>query len=204
MKIFDISLTIKKDMIIYPNNPIPEFLEIKTKTSYITKMILGSHTGTHIDTPRHIYKKGYGVDKINLSKLIGNCRVLDLTKVDFSITKNDLEKFNIKKGEKILIKTKNSLRGFNKFYENYIFLSGEAAKFLVNKKIDLFGIDALSVKQKGSLDNSPHIELLKNNILIFEGLDLSKIKPGNYFFIGLPLKIKDLDGAPARVVLLNY
>lgn len=203
MKIFDVSLTIKSDMMIYPNNPIPEFFEIKTKTSYITKMVLGSHTGTHIDAPRHIFKNGKGLDKIDLSKLIGNCKVLDLTKVNHSIEKKDLEKFLIKKGDRILVKTKNSLRGFKKFYNDYIFLSGEAAKFLANKKINLFGIDSLSVKQKGSSDNSAHIELLKNNILIFEGIDLSKIKPGKYFFIGLPLKIKNLDGSPARVVLLK-
>lgn len=204
MKIIDISLPIYSKMMIYPGNPKPEFFEIKTKTSYITKMILGTHTGTHIDSPRHILKNGQGVDKINLNKLIGQARVLNLIHSKISISLEDLKKNNIKKGERILVKTKNSLRGFDKFYEDYIFLSPEAAKFLADKKIALFGIDSLSVKQKGSLDNRPHTYLLKNNIPIFEGLDLSKIKPGNYFFIGLPLKLKDKDGAPSRVVLIKF
>jgi len=203
MKIIDISLNIHSGMAIYPGNPEPRFEEIETQTSYISKIILGTHTGTHLDSPRHIYKNRIGIDKIDLKKLIGNCRVLDLTKSNFSIKKEELEKFKIKKGERILVKTKNSLRGFSYFYDDYIFLSPESAKFLANKKISLFGIDSLSVKQKGSPDNRPHIELLKNNIPIFEGLDLSKVKPGAYFFIGLPIKLKNLDGAPARAVLIK-
>ncbi|MGB9609132.1 MAG: cyclase family protein [Minisyncoccia bacterium] len=203
MKIIDISLPIYSKMIVYPGNPSPEFFEIKTKTSYISRMILGTHTGTHIDAPRHINKKGEGVDKIKLEKLIGSAKVLDLTKVKISIQLKDLKKFQIKKGERILAKTSNSLRGFKKFYNDYIFLSAEAAKFLADKKISLFGIDSLSVKQKGSPDNRPHEYLLKNNIPIFEGLNLSKVKAGNYFFIGLPLNLKGLDGAPARAVLLK-
>jgi len=38
--------------------------------------------------------------------------------------------------------------------------------------------------------------------VIFEGLDLSKVKPGKYFFVGLPLKLMGLDGSPARAILL--
>ena len=73
---------------------------------------------------------------------------------------------------------------------------------MAKKKIALFGIDYLSVKKRGGPDNRPHTELLKNRVVIFEGLDLSKAKPGKYFFVGLPLKFAGLDGAPARAILL--
>ncbi|MGH9754929.1 MAG: cyclase family protein, partial [Blastocatellia bacterium] len=46
-----------------------------------------------------------------------------------------------------------------------------------------------------------HWTLLGNNVYIVEGLDLSEIAPGDYELICLPLKIKDGDGGPARVVL---
>jgi arylformamidase len=201
--IIDISLPIFAKMIVYPKNAPVQIKPMKTASSYLSQVSFSSHTGTHVDAPRHILKTGSGVDKISLKQIIGQCRVLDLTAVKKSIKTEDLKKYQIKKGERILVKTKNSQQGFKKFYKNYIYLDGEAADYLALKKISLFGIDYLSVKQFGSPDIRPHTSLLKRNIVIFEGLDLSKVKAGKYFFIGLPLKFKDLDGAPARAVLIK-
>jgi len=202
-QIFDISIPIHEKMAIYPNNPKIEISSIKTPSSYLSKIIFGTHTGTHIDVPRHVIKKGKGVDKIELEQIVGECRVLDMTKVKESIKIDDLKKYKIKKGERILVKTKNSIRGFKKFYKDYIYLDGDAADYLTEKQIVLFGIDALSVKKPGSSDVRAHTSFLKNEIVIFEGLDLSQVKEDNYYFIGLPLKMKGLDGAPARVILIK-
>jgi len=46
-----------------------------------------------------------------------------------------------------------------------------------------------------------HKLLLKNNIVIVEGLNLKDVPEGNYELCALPIKIKNSDGAPARVVL---
>ncbi|MCH8741531.1 cyclase family protein [Patescibacteria group bacterium] len=202
-KIIDISLPIDEKTVVYPGNPKVNIKTIYGKTSTYSEIKFGSHTATHIDVPKHVFKKGFGVDKIDLKKVIGECRVFDMTRVKESIKVEDLEKENIKKGERILVKTKNSLLGFKKFYDNYIYLDGDAAEFLAQKKISLFGIDYFSVKKRGGKDTRPHTELLKNGIVIFEGLDLSKAKAGKYFFIGLPLKFTNLDGSPARVILLK-
>ena len=82
-------------------------------------------------------------------------------------------------------------------------MASEAAAFLAKKRIALFGIDALSVKERGSLDNRPHTALLSRGIPIVEGLDLHRVSPGRYFLTVLPLKLSGLDGAPARAVLLR-
>lgn len=204
-KVIDISMPIKRGMINYPGNP--EF-EVETSksligSSFISKIIMGSHTGTHIDAPRHAAEDAAGVDEISLEKLIGVCRVLDFINVTESIKVEDLENKNIKAEERILVKTKNSIRGFSQFYEDYIYLDSEAAKYLAEKKIMFFGIDYLSVKKKGSTDNRAHTELLSKGIPIFEGLDLSKVSEGEYFFIGLPLKLTGLDGSPTRAILVK-
>jgi len=203
MSIIDISLPIHTRMIIYPNNPKIRIKSVRTKWSYLSEITFGSHTGTHVDAPRHVFKKGVGVDQIDLKKLVGPCRVLDLTQTEDRIKIEDIKKFKIKTGERILAKTKNSLRGYKKFYNDYVWLDPRAATYLANKKIALFGIDYLSIKQRGSSDNRPHTELLKKGIPILEGLDLSGVKPGNYFLVALPLKFTGLDGAPARVVLIS-
>jgi len=202
-KIIDISLSLSERTIVYPGNPEINIKTIKGKTSTHSEINIGSHTGTHLDAPKHVFENGAGVDKIDLNKIVGECRVLDMTRVKEAIGVDDLKKEKIKKGERILVKTKNSKRGFEKFYDDYIYLDGEAAEFLAKKRIALFGMDYLSVKKRGGPDNRPHTELLKNGAVIFEGLDLSKAKPGKYFLVGLPLKFTGLDGAPARVILLS-
>jgi len=201
-KIIDISLSLSEQTIIYPGNPKVDIKIIKGKTSTHSEITIGSHTGTHMDAPGHVFENSTGVDNVDLGKIVGECRVLDMTRVKEAIGIDDLKKEKIKKGERILVKTRNSKRGFEQFYDNYIYLDGVAAEFLAKKKISLFGIDYLSVKKRGGPDNRPHTELLKNGVAIFEGLDLSKVKPGKYFFVGLPLKFTGLDGAPARAILL--
>ncbi len=202
-RIIDISLPLFPGMITYPNNPPLTIKPLETKTTYISEVTMSSHTGTHIDVPRHILKNGKGVDEIDLDQLIGECRVLDMTHCKTSITLDDFEKENIKTSEKILVKTKNSIRGFNKFYSDYVYLDGDAAEFVANKKINLFGIDSLSIKRSDSTDTRPHTELLKNNVVIVEGLDLSAVVPGDYYLYCLPLKLVGLDGSPARVILID-
>ncbi len=202
-KIIDISLPIHAGMITYPGNPAVEVTECKGATSVHSKITLGSHTGTHLDAPKHVFSGGAGTDAIPLSVLIGPCRVLDMTQADGAVRITDLERHGIKHGERILIKTKNSERGFKEFYDDYMYLDGDAAGYCAGKCIALFGIDSLSVKQRGSPDNRAHTSLLKNNIVILEGLDLSKVTSGEYTLICLPLSLAACDGAPARALLLS-
>ena len=202
-KIIDISLPLNSSTIIYPGNPKVQIESVREASSMDSKITLGSHTGTHIDAPKHVFEDGASLDAIPLEQMVGKCRVLDFTDAKNSIKISDLEKHGIKEGERILAKTKNSSIGFDKFRNDYIYLDGDAAEYLAKKKIALFGIDYLSVKQKGSSDIRAHTELLKNNIVIFEGLDLSKADEGEYTFIGLPLKFTGIDGSPARAILLQ-
>ena len=202
-KIIDISLALEEGMITYPNNPEFKIQSFQDLTSAHSVIEMGTHTGTHIDAPRHVFKNGKGVSRIPLTAYVGKCRVLDLSMVKESITINDLKKYRIKKGERILVKTRNSTRGFKKFYNDYTYIDGDTADYLAEKGIILFGIDYLSVKKRGGSDHRPHTSILKKGIVIFEGLDLSKVSEGVYTFIGLPLKLGNIDGAPARAVLVT-
>lgn len=202
MRIIDISRPIHDGMPVYPGNPAVSIQTVRTKTSILSKITFGSHTGTHIDAPRHVFAKGVGVDGFALNVFFGPCRVLDMTKIHGDVQVSDFLKHKIKKGERILVRTKNSLRTFQKFYGDYVALSGDAAVYLAKVGIRLFGIDYLSVKKRGSLDNRPHTVLLRKKIAIFEGLDLSKAKQGTYTFVGFPLKFGSIEGSPARAVLI--
>ncbi len=183
-------------------------LAIDTSLSKITKSVLStitisSHSGTHVDAPNHAIKGAKGIDSFNLEVFVGNCRVLDLTSTKTSISMEDLESKKIKKNQRVLFKTKNSLKGFANIFPRFIHLSPESATYLTNKEVKLVGIDSLSIKQRGSSDNNPHTALLSHKIPILEGLDLSKVEEGEYFLIALPLKFTALDGSPTRAILLH-
>jgi arylformamidase len=202
--IIDISLPISETMPIYPNNPPVRMTKKQGTATVQTELTLGSHTGTHVDTPEHVFYDGRGIEAYPADAFIGPCRVLDVTHREFgdAVRREDLEKNSVVAGERILVKTKNSERGFEQFYDDYVYLDGDAAEYLAELGIMLFGIDSLSVKQRGSSDNRPHTALLGRTIPILEGLDLSLAAPGDYTLVCSPLRIMGIDGAPARALLL--
>lgn len=203
MKIFDISLPIHEGMITYPGNPEVAIEAQKGKSSTVSKLALGSHTGTHLDVPAHVFEDGWGSDEVPLEALIGKCRVLDMAQADKAVTVDDLKAAQVQKDERILLKTANSARGFDSFYDDYVYLDGDAAEYLAEQGVLLVGIDSLSIKERGSSDTRPHTALLQSDILILEGLNLSAIEAGEYMLMCLPLALKGLDGAPCRAVLVT-
>ena len=204
-QIIDISLPLHEGTIVYPGNPNIEIEPMPSATSgsVISKIVFGSHTGTHIDAQKHVVEGGKPLDQISLETFVGNCKVINCTGDTESVKKETLEKSNIQKGDRVLLKTMNSDRGFETFYDDYVFVSPEAAAYLSEKEVALVAIDYLSIKQRGSKDNTPHTNLLAKNIPIIEGVDLSKTEAGEYFLVILPLKFMDMDGAPARAILLK-
>lgn len=205
MKIFDISLPLNEQTIIYPGTTSLKITPTRSAVTgaALSEINIGSHTGTHIDAPSHVINDGKSIDEIDLEIFYGPCRVLDLSAVKDGITRQDLADKNIKATERVLLKTSNSKRGFKDFFEDYIYLSTEAAVYLAGLKIKLVGIDSLSIKQRGSKDNRPHSELLSQNIPIIEGLNLSAIEEGEYTLVAFPLFFTGIDGSPTRVVLVR-
>lgn len=208
MKIYDVSLPIKNSMLIWPGDPGVEIKTLATvKKDGIgeSRFTLGSHIGTHVDAPSHFLDTNSSVDKISPEKLIGNCRVIDLTRLGRQeILIKDISKISIKKGDRILFKTGNFSLLFKKtFPKSYVYLSFSVATFLANKKISLVGTDFLGIEKRGNPNHPVHKVLLSQGIVIVEGLDLTDVKEGVYDIICLPLRIAGADGSPARVLLIK-
>jgi arylformamidase len=208
MKIIDISIPITNNTTVYPNNApveIEKFATIPQDSSNLSKITMGSHTGTHVDAQLHVRENGEPLEKLPLENFVGPARVLDLSHLqpEELIKISDLEKYEISAGDRILAKTSNSDRGYDEFYTDFVALDGDAADYLADKNIALFAIDYLSIKQKGSPDNRAHTALLDKNISIIEGVDLSKVEEGEYQIFCAPLKIEGIDGAPCRAILIQ-
>jgi arylformamidase len=203
--IIDISIPIEPGMVVYPNNPEVKFDSEKSKTSMQTTLSFGTHTGTHIDAPLHAVgvSNTKSIDELDLDIFYGPARVLDLSHVKDSVRIEHLEEYKVQEGERILLKTNNSLRGFENFYDDYVYLDGDAADYLTEKKIVLCGIDFLSIKQRGSSDHRPHTSLLGAGIAIIEAINLKDVEEGDYVVSALPLRLKGLDGSPCRAILIK-
>jgi len=205
LKIYDISMLVQEEMMVFKNREEnrPRFESIKTfaKDGFNeSTLTLNLHTGTHIDAPFHMIDQGETVEHLDLNKLLTKCRVLDLTDVDGQISRENLQRFEIKKDEFILLKTNNSFS--ETFPPEFIFLDASGAQFLAERSIAGVGIDALGI-ERDQPDHATHKALMGKEIVIIEGLRLKDVPVGEYFMCALPLKIKGVDGAPARVVLIE-
>ena len=205
MKIYDITLSISEKLPSFPGDPhfkMERVAWIKEGRPYnLSHLSFGSHTGTHIDAPYHFIEEGVTVEDLPLEALIGAAWVFEVDR-EGAIGRQDLEGHCLKGKERILLKTRNSpLLKEGSFKTDYTYLSEEGARYLVETGVRLVGIDYFSIEQFGSKDFPTHHTLLRNGIIILEGVDLGEVPPGRYELICLPLRIKGGDGSPARVIL---
>ena len=202
----DITLPIHTGRIVWPGDPgvkVEKLLQIEKgdicNTSHLSTPV---HVGTHVDAPLHFVDRGEGVEKLPIPSLVGVAKVFETTD-QREIKLEVIEDKGIEQGDIVIFKTINSSKYLkeNDFNENYIYLSTEAAEYLVAKSISTVGIDYYSIAGINSNLIECHQILLGAGVTIVEGLDLSEISPGLYDFICMPLKIIGSDGAPARAVI---
>ena len=171
----------------------------------LSVLSLGSHTGTHIDFPSHILGDGFPLDSYPPERFITPAWVIAVRNCD-AVPAQALKDVNIQRGEAILFKTSNSFQGLMHnptFRDEYVSLSPPAAELCVSLGAGLVGIDYISVDRYEDESLPIHNILLKNDVLILEGIDLGAVSPGRYWLICLPLKIKDAEAAPVRAVLVG-
>ena len=209
-EIIDLSQILSSDMPIFPlciPSEISSAHVIEKNGFNEKKLLLYSHTGTHIDAPYHILKSGKSLDKFGLSYFMGNSFCIDVSNVkDNLIEIEDLIciKKNIKKSDFLLLYTGQSKCWKKKeYFKAYPVLSEEAARFLAGFSLKGIGIDAASFDVIDSKTLPIHNIFLKNNIILIENLcNFNKIINKHFIFCCFPLKIKESDGSPTRAVAI--
>ncbi len=208
--LIDISLPIFPGMVTYPRDPTICFKDAKDigcgDAANITEISIGSHTGTHFDTPFHILNQGFKSDGIPLDKCYGPAQVIEIPAQIQAIDKTVLAAFDLQQSKRLLLKTRNSAfwqANTPSFREDYAALTEDGAEYLVQLGIELVGIDYISIELYGTSGLKAHKALLNRNILILEGINLAQVDPGIYTLMAFPLKYQGLDGAPARAILLK-
>lgn len=206
MKWIDVSVMLRTGMVHWPDNSdvrIERVLDMQNgAVCNVSHLSLGAHTGTHMDAPLHFIRDGVGLETMPFDATIGPARVIEIKDKE-SIKPAELKGKRLRKGERILFKTRNSRRSWktDRFDEDFVYISKEAAQFLVDRGIQTVGVDYLSVGGYRKDGRETHQILLGAGMWIIEGLDLAKVTPGSYDLVCLPLKILNSDGAPARAIL---
>jgi arylformamidase len=200
---FDVSVPLVAGMPVWPDEPGPELTPISRiaagDPANVTRLSLGSHTGTHVDAPRHFVEGGRTVESLSIDALCGPARVVHIDD-PVSVKRRDLEPH--RGTPRILLQTRNgSLWEQRGFQKDFVYLEPDAADWLVEQRVKLVGIDYLSIEKFNSSDYHAHHALLGAGIVIVEGLDLRRVEPGDYELYCLPMKVVGADGAPARVIL---
>ena len=202
----DISVPLRTNMAHWPGDPdvrIERTQSIEWGASCnVSKLSMSAHTGTHMDAALHFVPDGAPLDAMPLSATIGPARVIEIRDAE-AVDVAELQAQRIRRGERILLKTRNSARCWQQadFVEDFVYIAAEAARFLAKCHVRTVGVDYLSVGGYRRDGSETHLALLQAGVWIIEGLNLSRVRAGSYELICLPLRIEGADGGPARAIL---
>jgi len=215
MNIVDLTFPIHEGMLTYPskNHPKVEISilgNIKEAGRTTRKIILGTHTGTHVDAPAHFLENSLNIDQVDLQILVGKAHMIDVSSVPprTAIQINHLTEIDNYQGlKRLVIRTGWSSKwNTDIYYSDYPYLSHETCEYLISRKIKLLALDVPSpdnpLDHYGSGNDSPNHKLLfRNGVVLVEYLaNLDRIDVSDFFIAALPLPICDGDAAPARVI----
>jgi arylformamidase len=162
-----------------------------------------AHAGTHMDAPLHFLADAPSMDTLPIDAVVGRARVVQIQDAE-AIRPGELEAHALQPGDRVLFRTRNSERHLveQEFATDFVYISPDAACYLVARGVRTVGVDYLSVGAfREESGRETHRVLLSAGIWIIEGLNLVDVKPGEYELICLPLRLVGSDGAPARAVL---
>jgi len=205
-RVIDISVTNAVGMHCYPGDPELRIEAVRQiprgDVCNLSLLTMGSHTGTHVDAPYHFLADGPRLGDVPLDRMVGEALVADLRGSD-EVDAAALAALPLRAGDILLCRTDNSRRWEKTdFQRDYVYLTEDAAALLVARGVRAVGMDYLSIERFGSDRFPVHHRLLGAGVFVIEGLDLRAVEPGRYTLVCLPLKFPELDGAPARAVLL--
>ncbi len=183
------------------------------------------HGGTHLDAPIHFAEGRWSTAEIPLERLIGPARVFDIREQciadpNYLLAPDDIRRHEtlqgrIEPGDVVLIHT-----GFGRYYPNagqylgsevrgrveglkFPGIGREAAELLVERRVDLVGLDTASLDHGPSQDFIAHRVLNGANIPGLENVaNLDRLPPKGATIIALPMKIEAGTGGPCRIIAI--
>ena len=197
----------------HPRVEVTQLGRLSVEKRETRRLVLGTHTGTHCDAPRHFIPRGKTIDQITLDTLIGPAVLLNFSSVPKGreIQINDLKsQLGSRRPKRIILRFDwSKFWGKKNYYREHPFISEDAARWLVKRGVRLLAMDTPMPDNpkngKGTAKDSPnHKIFLGNGVVLVEYLcNLRAIKKSSVQLIVLPLKISGADGSPVRCVVIE-
>ena len=208
MKLYDISVPVGPGMLHYGRQPERMMVESMANgdPGDVSRWLIGSHTGTHLDAPAHFHQGGETIEKIPIDVFVGPAQVLDLTGVEGSeVSADDLLAAGLDSADRVLLKTRNSSGALRETTKTpWVGIDAGAADLLVERGVRLVGIDYLTIDSPaGEAEWPVHNILCPAGVIILEVIDLSEIPTGDYFLAALPVPLVGSEAAFGRAVLIE-
>lgn len=212
MKVIDLTHTISENMPVYPGTEKPKLEVASTyeKDGFKeTLLTMFSHTGTHMDSPAHLFSQRTTLDSFSAEQFVGKGIVVDCS--------------NLKEGQKITMKYIETVKekadtaqyilfytgwdkywGTDAYFGNYPYITEEVAEYLIKSKKKGVGIDVIGIDPIKDENLTIHKKLFaEKDIVVIENLtSLDKVRNDIFTFCALPIKFKDSDGAPVRAIAI--
>jgi arylformamidase len=211
MKIHDITMDVEPGMLYWRDGKPPEVIAVHKMSegaeSEVSRWLIGAHTGTHIDAPRHFIPDGLTVDQLPLETFVGPARVVDVSaQGDSPITAQTVRDAKLNGATRVLFKTSNSEKrmGKREFSSTWVGITSDGAQALVDQGVRLAGIDYVTIESADQTDKWPtHHILCGAGVVILEGAKLRDMADGTYFLCCLPMRLKGSEAATTRTILIE-
>ena len=208
----DVTYPIFEDMTGWPGQPSTQLETLSCihcgDSAMVSVLHMSLHSGTHMDAPSHFLAQGIDISQAPFTVGMGPVRIAEVTP-KAEVTPADLEAYEqrtrpLEAGERLILRTPNSDRANwlqEPFNKDYHAIGPEAAHWIGKKKLQLIGVDYLSVGPFHSGNPQTHRALMGARVWIIEGVDLRRIEEGDYEMICLPLRIAGGDASPIRILI---
>jgi len=195
MKIYDISQEVFTCK-VFPGDPQPQKKQVlkisEGAICNLTEFNMCAHNGTHVDAPYHFIDGGKTIDQVNLDKFVGYAYVTahegDITADDAKRILKAAKEADPQSSERILVKGNATM-------------TAEAAREFATAGIKLFGNESQTVGPEDA-PMEVHLIMLGAEVVLLEGIRLSKVPEGVYLLNAAPINLGGTDGAPCRATLI--
>ncbi|ABF45828.1 MULTISPECIES: cyclase family protein [Deinococcus] len=165
------------------------------------ELCTSTHTGTHVDAPWHYSETGARLEEVELNRYVGRCRVVTVRAEGGLIPAAALAGLPKRLPPRLLLHTGQPAH-WTEFPEDFAALDPALIREAARRGVRLIGTDSPSVDPLTSKTLDAHHACLETDTLILEGLNLAEVPDGEYDLVCLPLPLAEVDGAPARAILL--
>jgi len=212
MRTIDLSHIIHTGMPVFPGDETPTV----RRTHFVnrdgfaqTAISMGTHIGTHVDTPAHLFAEAPGLDWLGPDNFTGWGAVVDLTALGKPIIdQHDLAPLaDVEALDFALLHT-----GWDRHWKTEEYYSGQfpiltetASRFLGGLDLKGVGVDTPSPDPVASHDLPAHKILFDHGMVIVENLTgMGELPPEGFIFNALPLRIMDGEGCPVRAMAMTF